>query len=392
MPPVRPPWVGGAEESVNDVLREDCQSSETLRLSSVASASVDAYIEYKRIVGDADGGVLLSGAECVASCALAASHARCRGGVRSLPRASGRACCQPAVRDVAQRWSGAGLQGARRSCQRVPCSLTRARRAWGLPLSVNAATGIASTRATPSATRGQPAAALAREKPRRARPTFAASPLAVAVAASPTCPARARGAPSAAASTRRTSTTRQRAPACAVTVPAWLPPSRAAAAQPGRRTPRWLRRGSSAQRAGCRWRTWAGRAWALSTPEREASPISARSQTVRTDSLFRLPRALTIRAAGYSSYAQGALRRVGTEEEPSGGGSALARLKASRASARAAPSPPPASFASRRRAEAEAASEAAAERRRGAEAEEAAAVAELPELEQLHRLSLRNRR
>ena len=67
MPP-RPSWVGADEpaEGVNDALREEYAARggvvDTLRLSSVAAASVDAYVEYRRIVGDADGGMLLSGA------------------------------------------------------------------------------------------------------------------------------------------------------------------------------------------------------------------------------------------------------------------------------------------------------------------------------------------
>lgn len=81
----RPPWVGLDDErsatsdaprvateswhgdSVNDHLRRELAArggeSTTLRVSSVAAASVDAYIEYRRIVGDADGGQLFSDEE-----------------------------------------------------------------------------------------------------------------------------------------------------------------------------------------------------------------------------------------------------------------------------------------------------------------------------------------
>ena len=81
----RPAWVGlglpdessapaslascsdaGSFDGVNDHLRRELAArggeSTTLRLGSEAAASVDAYIEYRRIVGDADGGVLFSGA------------------------------------------------------------------------------------------------------------------------------------------------------------------------------------------------------------------------------------------------------------------------------------------------------------------------------------------
>jgi hypothetical protein len=76
----RPAWVGlGLPEealpttalsdshggSVNDHLRRElaaqgCKST-TLRVTGAAAASVDAYVEYRRIVGDADGGVLFTG-------------------------------------------------------------------------------------------------------------------------------------------------------------------------------------------------------------------------------------------------------------------------------------------------------------------------------------------
>ena len=89
-------------------------------------------------------------------------------------------------------------------------------------------------------------------------------------------------------------------------------------------------------------------------------------------------------------------------------GGALSRLKASRAAARShavtttdgaagpavppPPSPPPGrvaeTYAEKRAAAAQRASEIAASRRAEAAAEEAKAIAELPELEQLHRLSL----
>ena len=76
----RPAWVGlGLPEeapptavlsdshggSVNDHLRRELAArggeSTTLRISGAAAASVDAYVEYRRIVGDADGGVLFTG-------------------------------------------------------------------------------------------------------------------------------------------------------------------------------------------------------------------------------------------------------------------------------------------------------------------------------------------
>jgi hypothetical protein len=62
---LRPAWVGTGEPSVNDHLREEYAergiSSETLRLDSVATRSVAQYLEYLRVVGNADGGVLLTG-------------------------------------------------------------------------------------------------------------------------------------------------------------------------------------------------------------------------------------------------------------------------------------------------------------------------------------------
>ena len=76
----RPAWVGlGLPEeapattalsderggSVNDHLRRELEAqggeSTTLRITGAAAASVDAYVEYRRIVGDADGGVLFTG-------------------------------------------------------------------------------------------------------------------------------------------------------------------------------------------------------------------------------------------------------------------------------------------------------------------------------------------
>ena len=80
----RPAWVGlglpveeAAEsvscstDGVNDHLRRELAArggeSTTLRLTSEAAASVDAYIEYRRIVGDADGGVLFSGTSLVSA-------------------------------------------------------------------------------------------------------------------------------------------------------------------------------------------------------------------------------------------------------------------------------------------------------------------------------------
>jgi len=62
---------GCLSDSVNDHLRRELAArggeSTTLRLSGVAAASVDAYIEYQRIVGDADGGVMFTGAHRVTS-------------------------------------------------------------------------------------------------------------------------------------------------------------------------------------------------------------------------------------------------------------------------------------------------------------------------------------
>ena len=80
----RPPWVGldppaasaatssaladmhGDGGSVNDHLRREIAAaggeSTTLRVSGAAAASVDAYIEYRRVVGNADGGVMFTGA------------------------------------------------------------------------------------------------------------------------------------------------------------------------------------------------------------------------------------------------------------------------------------------------------------------------------------------
>ncbi len=53
-------------DSVNDHLRRELAArggeSTTLRISGAAAASVDAYIEYRRVVGDADGGVMFTGA------------------------------------------------------------------------------------------------------------------------------------------------------------------------------------------------------------------------------------------------------------------------------------------------------------------------------------------
>ena len=133
----------------------------------------------------------------------------------------------------------------------------------------------------------------------------------------------------------------------------------------------------------------------------------------------RLPEQLAPRATGESNSAGAGIQpEFGMRVEGKGAGAgvasdsasggALSRLKASRAAARslaataadgpagaAAPPPPspPASdtaesYAERRRAAAKHASELAAARRAAAEAAEARAIAELPELEQLHRLSL----
>ena len=57
----RPPWVGPEDPSVNDQLRQEYaargQSTTTLRL---AADSVEAYLEYERVVGGQDGGELLT--------------------------------------------------------------------------------------------------------------------------------------------------------------------------------------------------------------------------------------------------------------------------------------------------------------------------------------------
>ena len=102
---------------VNDALRSEYAAKgvavETLRIS--AAASVDAYIEYRNIVGSADGGVLLSGAPAARSGVGMMEPSQspvARGGVRSLPRACSRARCRAAVRVVAQP-RGARLQGTR---------------------------------------------------------------------------------------------------------------------------------------------------------------------------------------------------------------------------------------------------------------------------------------
>ena len=69
---------GGSFDGVNDHLRRELAArggeSTTLRLAGAAAASVDAYLEYRRIVGDADGGVLFTGVLC---CALGLLHALC---------------------------------------------------------------------------------------------------------------------------------------------------------------------------------------------------------------------------------------------------------------------------------------------------------------------------
>jgi hypothetical protein len=201
----RPAWVGlddapgagaladmhGDGGSVNDHLRREIAAaggeSSTLRLNGAAAASVDAYLEYRRIVGNADGGVMFSGAcgdaartckrrrrrrlacalrRCAARWPLRtrakrpwrACRARCllqgrlraravaaptltvflaralrsrrasRRGVRALPRRRGGGAQRaPAVRDVAQRQRG-GLQERRAAdCLRVRPPLPRAR-------------------------------------------------------------------------------------------------------------------------------------------------------------------------------------------------------------------------------------------------------------------------
>ena len=61
---------GGDGKSVNDYLREEAAAAgrpvETLRIGGDAARHVAAYLEYERIVGDADGGRLLSEAEYAA--------------------------------------------------------------------------------------------------------------------------------------------------------------------------------------------------------------------------------------------------------------------------------------------------------------------------------------
>ena len=64
----RPPWVGAEDErSVSDHLRQEYaargEPTATLR---VAADSVEAYLEYERVVGGADGGVLLTDEEYAA--------------------------------------------------------------------------------------------------------------------------------------------------------------------------------------------------------------------------------------------------------------------------------------------------------------------------------------
>jgi hypothetical protein len=56
----RPEWVGvGSDNSALVADRADGQQS-IIRLGATAQDHVNAYLEYERIVGDADGGVMMS--------------------------------------------------------------------------------------------------------------------------------------------------------------------------------------------------------------------------------------------------------------------------------------------------------------------------------------------
>ena len=88
----RPAWVGGTphalapdadsdKDCVQDALRREYASrgvaTETLRVSSVAARSVDAYVEYRRVVGDADTGELLTGTLLQLHAHAARAHLGC---------------------------------------------------------------------------------------------------------------------------------------------------------------------------------------------------------------------------------------------------------------------------------------------------------------------------
>ena len=79
-----------SHDGVNDHLRRELAArggeSTTLRLTGEAAASVDAYVEYRRIVGDADGGVLFSGALCVCATRRATAAYALQAGQRALRR------------------------------------------------------------------------------------------------------------------------------------------------------------------------------------------------------------------------------------------------------------------------------------------------------------------
>ena len=127
----RPAWVGlglteeepsalsSGGDGVNDHLRRELAArggeSTTLRLAATAAASVDAYLEYRRVVGDADGGVLFTGA--LHSVLLVPSWRACFAAKR-FRRRPGSTPCGVVTRYSIRR----ALHCANRSFHRLTCT------------------------------------------------------------------------------------------------------------------------------------------------------------------------------------------------------------------------------------------------------------------------------
>jgi hypothetical protein len=125
--------------SVNDHLRRELAArggeSTTLRITGAAAASVDAYIEYQRIVGNADGGTMFTGAHAPRAAAPCAPHDRegdadcVRSRTLSTQTRSTRASAPPRRRSAAP--TGCTWRGATARAWTARCALRV--RAWHQP-------------------------------------------------------------------------------------------------------------------------------------------------------------------------------------------------------------------------------------------------------------------
>ena len=265
----RPAWVGGTlqrdadasdEECVQDVLRRESASSgvatETLRVSSVAALSVDAYVEYCRVVGDADGGELLTGTLLRLHAHAPCAHLRCANADEEYAAFRAKAAERAAQRLFVHWRNAAGFDckavGPATLCEcghryreHATDALPQGGRGRWQPVDLRCrAAGCACSRFTylPSAGAWQAKCACKHGAVRSGLSAACDVTLFDCVDSTP-----------------RHSTTRspRRARRRAAPAPASSQPSAAAAASRGASTPPWWRRGSSGWLRGWWWTTWA---------------------------------------------------------------------------------------------------------------------------------------